>query len=96
MSSYKELIAQRKKIDKQIEDARAKEVTEVIADIKQKIRDYDLSPKDLGFVTTDVRRRPIRKPLAAKYMNPITGETWSGRGRAPKWVGKTKENFLIK
>jgi DNA-binding protein H-NS len=21
-----------------------------------------------------------------KYKNPLTGETWSGRGRQPKWV----------
>jgi DNA-binding protein H-NS len=97
MASYKELVAQREKIDKQIEEARAKEVAQVIAEVKQKIRDYDLTAKDLGLVAVDGRRRAAaRAPLAAKYMNPATGETWSGRGRAPKWVGKTKEKFLIK
>lgn len=96
MASYKELVAQREKIEKQIEEARTKEIAQVIADVKQKIRDYDLSAKDLGLNAADGRRRAVRTPLAAKYMNPATGETWSGRGRAPKWVGKTKEKFLIK
>ncbi|WP_419184912.1 H-NS family nucleoid-associated regulatory protein [Thiobacillus denitrificans] len=40
--------------------------------------------------------------MAAKYRNPATGESWAGRGRAPKWLaeeqskGRSKEAFLIK
>ncbi len=36
---------------------------------------------------------------AVKYRNPETGETWSGRGRAPKWLtlaeqqGRGREEF---
>ena len=36
---------------------------------------------------------------AAKYRNPETGETWSGRGRMPKWLalaegqGRRREEF---
>lgn len=39
--------------------------------------------------------------LVAKYKNPFTGETWTGRGKTPKWMvelieqGKSKEDFLI-
>lgn len=42
-----------------------------------------------------------RKPVAAKYRNAATGETWSGRGKAPKWLaaleatGKRREEFLV-
>ncbi len=38
----------------------------------------------------------------AKYRNPETGETWSGRGRMPKWMalaterGRSREEFLAK
>ena len=41
---------------------------------------------------------PAHSP-AAKYRNPETGETWSGRGRAPKWLtlaeqrGRGREEF---
>ncbi|AJC19689.1 H-NS family nucleoid-associated regulatory protein [Pandoraea pulmonicola] len=96
MASYKELVAQREKIEKQIEEARAREVAQVVAEVKQKIYDYELTAKDLGLTVTDGRRRAARAQIAPKYMNPTTGETWSGRGRAPKWVGKNKEKFLIK
>ncbi|MBR5950393.1 MAG: H-NS histone family protein [Actinomycetaceae bacterium] len=34
--------------------------------------------------------------VAAKYRDPVTGQTWSGRGRTPLWlVGKDKGQFLI-
>ena len=41
-----------------------------------------------------------RPPVAAKYRSP-QGETWSGRGRAPKWLqvaeaeGHSRDEFLI-
>jgi DNA-binding protein H-NS len=42
-----------------------------------------------------------RKPVAAKYRNTATGETWSGRGKAPKWLvameagGRKREEFAV-
>jgi DNA-binding protein H-NS len=37
-----------------------------------------------------------RKP-EPKYMNPETGQTWSGRGKTPKWLeGRRKSRFAIK
>ena len=45
---------------------------------------------------------PGRKPVEAKYRNPDKpSETWSGRGREPKWLaeklaaGQPRDNFLI-
>lgn len=37
-----------------------------------------------------------RKP-EPKFMNPETGQTWSGRGKTPKWLeGRRKSRFAIK
>src|SRR5690606_16048375 len=42
-----------------------------------------------------------RKPVAPKYRNSKTGETWSGRGRTPRWLaaleaqGKSREDYRI-
>ncbi|WP_415867865.1 H-NS family nucleoid-associated regulatory protein [Burkholderia ubonensis] len=36
------------------------------------------------------------KPVLPRYCNPDTGETWSGRGREPRWiVGKDRSLYLI-
>ena len=45
---------------------------------------------------------PSAHSPAVKYRNPETGETWSGRGRAPKWLtlaeqqGRSREEFSAK
>lgn len=95
MASYKQLTAQLEKLHKEVEAARQKEIAEAIADIKQKVAEYDLTAEELGFTS---ERKPSRKSAApvARYRNPKTGETWSGRGRSPGWLdGKNRERFLI-
>jgi DNA-binding protein H-NS len=39
----------------------------------------------------------VRGPQPAKYVNPKTGATWSGRGPAPAWLASVKDRsrFLI-
>jgi DNA-binding protein H-NS len=94
MPSYKQLTAQLEKLHKEVAAAREKEIAQAIAEIKQKIVEYDLTAEELGFTS---KRATARKTASvAKYRNPKTGETWSGRGRSPGWLaGKNRERFLI-
>src|SRR5690606_7512137 len=32
------------------------------------------------------KKGAARKPVAPKYRNAKTGDTWSGRGRTPRWL----------
>lgn len=97
MSQYAELKAQIAKLQEQADDARRKEVSAVIGEIKQKIVEFGLSAHDLGFAEAARRGRPPKKaPLPPKYQDPKSGNTWSGRGKPPKWiVGKNRDRFLI-
>ncbi len=42
-----------------------------------------------------------RKPVAVKYRNSETNETWTGRGKPPTWLkaqeaaGRKREEFLV-
>jgi DNA-binding protein H-NS len=42
-----------------------------------------------------------RKPVAPKFRNGKTGETWSGRGRTPRWLaalesqGKSRDDYRV-
>jgi DNA-binding protein H-NS len=42
-----------------------------------------------------------RKPVAVKYRNAETNETWTGRGKPPTWLkaqeaaGRKREEFLV-
>ncbi|MCC8393856.1 H-NS histone family protein [Paraburkholderia sp. MMS20-SJTR3] len=96
MASYKQLTAQLEKLHKEVAVAREKEIAQAIADIKQKVAEYDLTAEELGFTNSPKPRRKAASASVAKYRNPKTGETWSGRGRSPAWlVGKNRERFLI-
>ncbi|WP_414443625.1 H-NS family nucleoid-associated regulatory protein [Burkholderia sp. 22PA0106] len=97
MSSYKDLLAQREKLEKQIEEAKASEYTEVLNDVKQKISDYGFSLAELGLSRTKaVKAGRVRAGVAAKYRDPESGSTWSGRGKPPRWIaGKDREQFAI-
>jgi DNA-binding protein H-NS len=97
MSNYKELQAQIVKLQAQAAEARQKEIAAVVAEIQRQMAEFELTPEDLGF-TASRRGRPALKkaPLPPKYHNVRTGETWSGRGKPPKWIaGKNREKFLI-
>ncbi len=56
-----------------------------------------------GVVLKKAGRAATRRngPVAAKFIGP-NGETWSGRGKMPRWLaafvaqGQPKENFAIK
>ncbi|WP_280516163.1 H-NS histone family protein [Aromatoleum bremense] len=104
MSTYQEILAQIEALKQQAEEMRQAEIADVIADIRQKITDYNLSAADLGFGAPARAEKPAagkRGTVKAKYRNPATGTSWSGRGVMPKWLkaeldaGKAKEAFLI-
>ena len=55
----------------------------------------DVKPKDL-----DPRRSRSPKKrtgsVAAKYRDPASGTTWSGRGKPPRWIAdQDREKFAI-
>ena len=97
MSSYKELLAQREKLEKQIEEAKAREYAEVLNEIKQKMADYGITLAELGGGRGKGGKvgRP-RAGVAPKYRDPVSGNTWSGRGKPPRWIaGQDRDQFLI-
>jgi DNA-binding protein H-NS len=98
MSSYKELLAQREKLEKQIEEAKAREYAEVLDEIKQKMADYGITLAELGGRGNGKTAKASRSraSVAPKYRDPDSGSTWSGRGKPPRWIaGKDREKFLI-
>lgn len=94
MPSYKELLAQREQLDKQIKEAIALEKADGIAKAKFIIEQYQLTAADLFSRKSGMKSAGGK--VAPKYRNPSTGETWTGRGKAPKWIeGRDRSNYLI-
>ena len=81
-------------LEKQIAEATKLEQANALAQIRAIMDEFGIAPTDLG----SARKQSNAKKsgtVAAKYRGP-NGETWTGRGRQPKWVGDNREDYLIK
>ena len=95
MPSYKDLLQQRQALDQQITQARKQEMSGAIAQVRALIIEFDLTAQDV-FPSGRGRSASSGTKVAPKYRNPATGQTWTGRGKAPLWIAKEdREKFLI-
>ncbi|WP_112175456.1 H-NS histone family protein [Paraburkholderia unamae] len=96
MATYKELKAQLAELESQAAAIRQQEYDAVLADIRAKVAEFGYTERE---IFGSRRGRPRHSPdaLPAKYRDPATGATWSGRGRAPNWIkdAKNRDKFLI-
>lgn len=84
------------RLEEQANAIKQREVAGVIARIREAITFYKLTPADLALAVpgSGAKPRKTRKPrkAAARKKSPAVvkfrgeaGQTWSGRGRRPKW-----------
>ncbi|PHV25615.1 histone family protein nucleoid-structuring protein H-NS [Janthinobacterium sp. BJB426] len=96
MTSYAEYVEQIAKLQSLAEAARKDEISGAIQKIRELMQLHGITVEDLA---AGSRAKPAKAKgtVAAQFKNPETGETWTGRGRAPRWLdGKDKEQFRIK
>jgi DNA-binding protein H-NS len=101
------------RIKVELERRRAEELAAVVAEIRETMERHGLTVADLGFTAAERsssrsggpgRRvgEDRRRVVAPKFQDPVSGATWSGRGRTPRWLaaamesGRSREEFLIK
>ncbi|RQS26508.1 MULTISPECIES: H-NS family nucleoid-associated regulatory protein [unclassified Burkholderia] len=95
MATYQELKAKADALLVQAEEARLAELETVLEEVRARIQEYGLTPEQL-FGRKRARGANGSQAPTAKYQDPKTGKTWSGRGREPSWIkGKKRDRFLI-
>lgn len=98
MASYKELLKQQEALALEVEAARKREIADAVDQVRRLVSEYGLNERDVfpsGRKAAAGGVRPGGK-VAPKYRDPATGQTWTGRGKAPKWIdGKDRNKFLI-
>ncbi len=102
MPTYSEILKQIDALTKQAEEIRQAEFSTALADIKAKMAQFGITIADLhGKAEVKSKRKSASVGVRAKYRSQ-TGESWSGRGRTPRWLadaeaaGKKRESFLVK
>lgn len=98
MTTLAELIKQRESLEAQIAQVRQTELADAVAKVKALVAEFGLTSQDVfgkGKSTTKASGAP-KNTVAPKYRDPSTGQTWTGRGKAPKWIdGKDRAQFAI-
>ncbi|MEW6343522.1 MAG: H-NS histone family protein [Pseudomonadota bacterium] len=95
MASYQQLLDQRAQLEADIAAARATERREAIVQIRRLMSEHHISTHEI------LPRRAARRARALEgavlYQDPVSGATWSGRGRPPRWLaGKERELYRVK
>lgn len=99
MRKSEEIQIQIARLQVEYETARADELAGSVREIRSLMDEHGVTLSDLA----GRRKRTAGKKGAVppKFKDPATGNTWTGRGRAPKWItqaeeeGKNREDFRI-
>lgn len=79
----------------------------VVNSIVRSMQEYDITPEEIAEAFNRQTKRAEKSsttsktPLAPRYRNNETGDTWTGRGRPPRWIvdaeakGASRDKFLI-
>jgi DNA-binding protein H-NS len=104
--SLQELQETRLQIDSLIAQRKEEEREAVLQELNAVAQRAGFSLEDLVKGSRASAKKPGssdgRSSVAAKYKDPTSGATWSGRGVTPRWLqdalskGKKKDDFIIK
>lgn len=86
--------SRRDALEKQIAEKLQIEQATALAQIQKLMAQYKIQPDDLRMSARPSSTKKTKK-VDAKFRGP-NGETWSGRGREPLWIGSDREKFRIK
>jgi DNA-binding protein H-NS len=106
-ATLKELLEQKEQLERMIEEQRKNERKKGFDEIRDAMARHGLTMadvvKELGTSKGKQALPTQGKRVAVKYLDPATGNQWTGRGLRPKWLrdkidsGSAKlEDFLVK
>lgn len=99
--SLSDLIAQKDALERQIHAAQSTAKADAIEQVRQIMAEHGLTAMDLVAKSSAKPGPASGKKVAAKYRDPTSGATWTGRGLKPKWLtaalatGKAISDFSV-
>ena len=96
MTTLAELIKQKEALEAQIANTRQSELANAISKVKALVSEHGLTQKDVFGGSKGTKKSSAGGKVAAKYRDASSGQTWTGRGKAPKWIdGQDRSRFQI-
>jgi DNA-binding protein H-NS len=82
-----DLLAKKAELEQQIIEIQRAERSAAISQVRDLMSQHGLSLADLSArAPTATAKTRTGAKVPAKYRDPATGQTWSGRGLHPKWL----------
>lgn len=100
MERLAEIEEQMKKLQAEADEIKRQKVSAAIDQINALISQHGIKLEDLE-ISAKKTSKILKVKAKAKYRDPNSDDTWSGRGRKPKWMvdqmkeGKKMDDFLI-
>jgi DNA-binding protein H-NS len=92
--TLQQLIAEYDALGAQIEERRATEKAASIETIRAMIKEQGLTQVDI-FPVGRAKNANTGVKVAAKYRDPASGQTWTGRGKPPKWISEAADRTVF-
>ncbi len=103
------------KLQKKAHDLKAKRRNPIITSIIRSMNEYDITPEEITAafqkrssktsmpksINKTVTKTATKRTVPVKYRHPKTGECWTGRGKAPRWItaaeagGENRDSFRL-
>ncbi|VWD05166.1 H-NS-like protein [Burkholderia lata] len=101
MKTYQELLENLDRLKREIDAAREYEAARLAERIAALLAESGVDRRRLLDALQAEPRMPepttrTRVPVKPKYWDPVTGATWAGRGKTPRWlIGKDWAEYRI-
>jgi len=95
---YEELQAKIADLQAQAAKVKEEEKEQAIGMARTMISAYGITARDLGLDKSPKGKTGPKagNKVAAKYRDPASGATWSGRGKTPRWInGADRSQYAI-
>ena len=106
MESYQSMLEKISVLQRKASALRENEKKRAVGEIRKLIELYDIQPEELflhndrnSAISSPIIRKSTRSKKSTarvpKYRDPVSGKTWIGLGKRPKWLVGDKEAYLI-
>lgn len=103
ISRKKELEQKMLEIQRELQEIQTKQKKPILNTIVESMIEFDIELSEVSTLLQQRTGKISRKlgPAPAKYRHPKTGASWTGRGKAPRWLveeeehGTPRDKFLV-
>jgi DNA-binding protein H-NS len=97
MNSIKNLLAERQRLDGLLNEARRLEKDQAVRQITELATLYGIDIIEIARALGHGPRKTGRPDQPARFYDPVTGRSWTGRGRTPWWLeGKPLDEYRVR